>query len=383
MSVIVNIPRLSTGKRLVIKIGSALLVDKKNGQFYHQWFKHFIDDIVELYQRGKEVIIVSSGAISLGRQELGFKSGPLELQQHQAAAATGQIRLTHAFQSLLGNHSISVAQILLTLDDSENRRRYLNARNTIETLLKAKAIPVINGNDTVATTEIRYGDNDRLAARVAQMVGADRLVLLSDIDGLYTADPKLDEKAQFIPVVDAINSRILAMATDSITDYGSGGMVTKIAAAQIAMGSGCYMLITKGKVMNPLTNIDKSQQGTWFLPQTTIGKARKNWIRHHLKPYGKITINDGASHALEQGKSLLAAGITALSGNFQKGDVLSIYNQQGEEIARGLSNYSLHEAQKIIGQNSADFQRLLGYAGNTAFIHRNNLVVLSHRKGLK
>lgn len=370
-------PQLNTGKRLVIKIGSALLVNEENGRFYHQWFKHFIDDIVDLYQRGKEIIIVSSGAISLGRRDLGFTSGSLELQQQQAAAASGQIRLAHAFQNLLGKHSISVAQILLTIDDSENRRRYLNARNTIETLLKVKAIPIINENDTVATTEIRYGDNDRLAARVAQMVGADRLILLSDIDGLYTADPKLDKQAQFIPVVRTIDSKILAMATDSTTDYGSGGMVTKIAAAQIAMDCGCYMFITNGKLMNPLKNIDKGQQGTWFLPQTSISKARKNWIRHHLKPHGKITINDGAAIALAKGKSLLATGIIALSGHFQKGDVVSIFNQQGDEIARGLSNYPIHEAEKIMGKNSANFPQLLGYVGSSAFIHRNNLVVLS------
>lgn len=374
-----KLPQLSTGKRLVIKIGSALLVDESNGQFYQKWFEHFIDDIVELYQRSKEIIIVSSGAISLGRQDLGFKSKQLELQQQQAAAATGQIRLAHAFQNRLSRYTIPVAQILLTLEDSENRRRYLNAKNTIETLLKVKAIPVINENDTVATAEIRYGDNDRLAARVAQMTGADRLVLLSDIDGLYTKDPKLDKKAQFIPVVNAIDAKILAMATDSSTDYGSGGMVTKIAAAQIASDSGCYMLITNGKIMNPLANIDKGQKSTWFLPQTTISKARKNWIRHHLKPHGRITINDGAAGALVRGKSLLAAGVTALSGQFQKGDVLAVYNQHGDEIARGLSNYPAHDARKIIGKSSANFKTLLGYLGSEELIHRNNLVVLKSR----
>lgn len=372
-----SLPKLADSKRIIVKIGSALLVNADSGQIHHQWLASLIADIAACTQRKQQIIIVSSGSISLGQRDLGFKHRPLKLEEQQAAAATGQIRLAHIYQQMLSKHQLTAAQVLLTLDDSDNRKRYLNAKNTLETLLKAGAIPVINENDTVATTEIRFGDNDRLAARVAQMIAADTLVLLSDIDGLYNCDPRLDPKAKLIPIVNEINDDVLAMASTSVSHTGSGGMITKLAAAQIAMGTGCRMIISNGQVQHPLANIDGGKRCTWFLPPVTANKARKNWIRHHLQPNGKITINAGAYAALKNGKSLLSAGVTAVDGHFQKGEVVAVYCEQGQEIARGLCNYPAREAKKILGRKSNEIANILGYFASEELIHRNNLVLLS------
>lgn len=367
---------IAHSKRIVIKIGSSLLVDNQTGTIHHEWLESLIHDIVLFWQQQKQIIIVSSGAIPLGRRHLQFKNRTLQLEEKQASAAVGQIKLAHAYQEALEAHGITVAQILLTLDDSENRRRYLNAKNTLETLLNFRAIPVINENDTVATTEIRFGDNDRLAARVAQMVSADTLVLLSDIDGLYTADPQIDAKAKLIPEVTMLTPQILAMAGDSRTEYGSGGMVTKLAAAKIALASGCRMVIVAGKHTNPLQRIDQISEKTWFIPETTPTKARKNWIAQHLKTKGSMVIDSGAAIALSQGKSLLSVGVIAIVGEFHKGDAICILNTDQHEIARGLSNYNADDARKIMGHKSSEFENILGYCGSDEMIHRDNLTLM-------
>jgi glutamate 5-kinase len=369
--------RISDAKRIVIKIGSSLLVDNATGKIHRAWLTTLIDDIVQCWKRGQQVILVSSGAIPLGRRHLKLKNRVLQLEEKQAAAAVGQIQLSHAYQEMLEKNDITVAQILLTLDDSENRPRYLNAKNTLETLLNLRAIPVINENDTVATAEIRFGDNDRLAARVAQMVGADTLVLLSDIEGLYTENPQLDSSATLLREVTKLTPDILAMAGDSATAYGSGGMITKLAAAKIALSSGCCMVIAAGKHLHPLSRIDQDENNTWFIPDTTPTKARKNWIAQHLKPKGHIVVDDGAIAALQQGKSLLSVGIIDIKDDFQKGDAICILTKNQKEIARGLSNYASHEAIKIMGINSSEFEKILGYCCSEEIIHRDNLVLIS------
>ena len=320
---------------------------------------------------------MSSGAVALGRRCLQLKNNPLKLEEKQAAAAVGQIRLAHTYQAVLEQKGINVAQILLTLDDSENRRRYLNARNTLKTLLNLRIIPIINENDSVATTEICYGDNDRLAARVAQMINADTLVLLSDIEGLYSADPRLYPDAQFIHEVKELTADILAMAGESATEYGSGGMITKLMAAKIALASGCRMVIAAGKHFHPLKQIDGTEKNTWFIPKTTPLNAQKNWLAHHLKPRGFIVVYDGAVNALSQGKSLLAAGIVAIEGEFSKGDAVALLNSAKRELARGLTNYPSHEIKKIMGKKSTEFEKILGYIGYEEIIHRDHLVLLT------
>lgn len=367
--------KITDAKRLVIKIGSSLLVDENTSDIHREWLSSFIHDVFQCWQRGQQIVIVSSGAIALGRRHLKFKQRSLQLEEKQAAAAVGQIKLAHIYQEMLEKHGITVAQILITIDDSENRKRYLNAKNTLETLLNLRAIPVVNENDTVVTEEIRYGDNDRLAARVAQMISADTLVLLSDIDGLYTANPRLDPKAQFIPEVKQLTPEILKMAGDSATEYGSGGMITKLAAAKIAMASGCKMVIAAGKYLNPLQRIDQTEQKTWFIPETKPVNARKTWIAHHLQPKGSITIDAGAVNALHQGKSLLSVGVVAIEGKFEKGDAICILNTERREIARGLINYASHEAQKIMGKKSSEYEGILGYKGSEEMIHRDDLCV--------
>jgi len=366
--------RISNANRIVIKIGSSLLVDDKTGDIHREWLQSIAQEVATLWQQHKQVIIVSSGAIPLGRRHLKFKKGSLQLDEKQAAASVGQIRLAHAWQESLAKNGITVAQILLTLDDSENRRRYLNAKNTLEMLLKLRAIPVINENDTVATAEIRFGDNDRLAARVAQMVSADTLILLSDIDGLYTANPRLVKDARLIKEVKKLTPEILAMAGDSSTEYGSGGMVTKLAAAKIAMASGCRMVIATGKHLSPLIRIDEKQENTWFIPETTPRQSRKNWIAQHLKPKGHMVIDTGAVQALRQGKSLLSVGVIDFAGEFHKGDAVCIVDAEKNELARGLTNYSASDTKKIIGQKSADFEKILGYCVSEEIIHRDDLV---------
>ncbi|MDE1922932.1 MAG: glutamate 5-kinase [Gammaproteobacteria bacterium] len=368
--------RLTSAKRVVIKVGSALLVDAQKGRLNRGWLESFAADIARLRRRGQEVILVSSGAIALGRRHLGLPAGKLKLEESQAAAAVGQIRLAHAYKELLDAHELTVAQILLTLGDTEQRRRYLNARGTLNTLLSLGAIPVINENDTVATAEIRYGDNDRLAARVAQMAGADCLVLLSDIDGLYSANPNEDPGARFIPEVPEITLEIEAMAGGAGSAMGSGGMQTKIAAAKIAVGAGCHLCIAKGAHQHPLQRIEEGARCTWFIPSSTPVAMRKQWIAGTLKPSGGIVVDAGAVRALTEGKSLLPAGITRATGRFERGDTVSIVGPDGVEVARGICAYSDADAARIAGRRSADIEKVLGYRGRDEIIHRDDLVLL-------
>jgi len=367
---------LREGRRLVIKIGSALLVDQANGRLNRSWLEALAEDIARLRKRNQEVLIVSSGAIALGRRHLGLDAGKLRLEESQAAAAVGQIRLAHAYKEILEQHELTVAQILLTLDDTEQRRRYLNARNTIRTLLSLGAIPVINENDTVATSEIRYGDNDRLAARVAQMASADCLVLLSDVEGLYTADPTQDENAQFIDRVLNITPEIEAMAGASASDVGSGGMSTKIAAARIAVAAGCHMCIASGQKLHPLKRIEDGERATWFVPSDTPVALRKQWIAGSLRPSGAVMVDAGAVAALGRGKSLLPAGVIRAAGRFERGDTISVLGPNGVEIARGISAYSDADTARIMGRQSSEIEALLGYGGREELIHRDDLALL-------
>jgi len=367
---------LSEAKRVVVKVGSALLVDAEKGRLNRTWLEGFAADVARLHKRGQEVILVSSGAIALGRRHLGLAPGKLRLEESQASAAVGQIRLAHAYKELLDVHEITVAQILLTLGDTEQRRRYLNARGTLNTLLSLGAVPVINENDTVATAEIRYGDNDRLAARVAQMVGADCLVLLSDIDGLYTANPQVNPNAEFISRVLEISPEIEAMAGGVTSDMGTGGMQTKIAAAKIAVGAGCHLCIAKGAVEHPLKRIEEGARCTWFVPTSTPVATRKQWIAGTLRPSGAIAVDEGAVRALMGGKSLLPAGVTKAVGRFERGDTVSILGPDGVEVARGICAYSDGDAARIIGRKSADIEKVLGFRGRDEIVHRDDLVLL-------
>jgi len=368
--------RITQAKRIVVKVGSALLVDAEKGRLNRAWLESLAADVAYLHRRGQEVILVSSGAIALGRRHLKLKYGKLRLEESQAAAAVGQIRLAHAYKELLDVHGITVAQILLTLSDTEQRRRYLNARGTLNTLLSLGAVPVINENDTVATAEIRYGDNDRLAARVAQMAGADCLVLLSDIDGLYTANPAADPGAQFIAQVRHITPQIEAMAGGAGSDMGSGGMQTKVAAAKIAVSAGCHMCIAKGAFQHPLKRIEEGARCTWFVPSSTPLATRKQWIAGTLKPAWAIAVDDGAVRALLAGKSLLPAGVTGAVGRFERGDTVSIIGPDGAEVARGICAYSDGDAARIIGRKSAEIEKVLGFRGRDEIVHRDDLVLL-------
>jgi glutamate 5-kinase len=369
---------LQLAKRIVVKVGSALLVDGEKGRLNRAWLEGFAADIAFLRKRSQEVILVSSGAIALGRRHLGLKPGKLRLEESQAAAAVGQIRLAHAYKELLDEHGITVAQLLLTLGDTEQRRRYLNARGTINTLLSLGAVPVINENDTVATAEIRYGDNDRLAARVAQMTGADCLILLSDIDGLYSANPTDNPAAKFIPRVHEITPEIEAMAGGAGSAMGSGGMQTKIAAAKIAVAAGCHLCISKGAQQRPLKRIEDGARCTWFVPSSTPLATRKQWIAGTLKPAGQISVDEGAVRALMRGKSLLPAGVTRALGRFERGDTVSIVGPNGVEVARGICAYSDADAARIMGRKSADIEQLLGFRGRDEIVHRDDLVLVNH-----
>jgi len=367
---------LASARRIVVKVGSSLLVDQESGRLNRSWLETLIEDLVRLHRRGQQPILVSSGAIALGRRQLGLTKGPLRLEESQAAAAVGQIRLAHAYKELLEEKDITVAQVLLTLEDSERRPRYLNARATLESLLALGAIPVINENDTVATAEIRYGDNDRLAARVAQMAGADCLILLSDVDGLYTADPNKDPNAQFIERVLNVTPEIEAMAGRSASDVGSGGMITKIAAGKIAMAAGCRMCIAAGAQRHAVRRIEEGARCTWFVPSATPAAARKAWIAGTLRPAGAITIDAGALRALYEGKSLLPAGVTRTLGRFDRGDTVSVVAPDGSEVARGIIAYSDGDAARILGRKSTEIESILGFRGRDEMIHRDNLVVL-------
>jgi glutamate 5-kinase len=375
---------LACAKRLVIKIGSALLVDD-GGLVRHAWLNALVDDIVRCRTRGQEVIVVSSGAIAVGRRHLGLAGRALRLEEKQAAAATGQIRLAHAYQEALGRHGITVAQILLTPEDTEARQRHLNARATFAQLLTLGAIPVVNENDTIATAEIRFGDNDRLAARVAQMTSADMLVLLSDIDGLYTGDPRHDPEARHIPLVREIGTEIEAMAGTAPPGYSSGGMVTKLAAARIAMGAGCHMIIAQGRprARGPLAAIEAGGKASLFLPRAEPRSARKAWIAGAVNPAGAIVVDDGAARALRQGRSLLPAGVVAIEGSFERGDCVVVRTRAGSEAGRGLSAYASGDIQRIAGHKSGEIAAILGYRGRDEIIHRDDLVLTETPSGPK
>jgi len=358
-----------------VKVGSALLVDQDTGRLNRTWLETLIEDLLRMRKRGQQVILVSSGAIALGRRQLGLARGSLRLDESQAAAAVGQIRLAHAYKELLEASNVTVAQVLLTLEDSERRRRYLNARATLESLLALGALPVINENDTVATAEIRYGDNDRLAARVAQMAGADCLVLLSDVEGLFTADPNKDPTAQFVQQVRQITPQIEAMAGASASAVGSGGMTTKIMAAKIAVAAGCYMCIASGHAKHPVSRLEEGARCTWFMPHGNPATARKQWIAGTLKPAGAITIDTGALKALHEGKSLLPAGVTATQGKFERGDTVSVLGPDAIEVARGIIGYSDVDSARIRGRKSSEIEAILGFRGRDEIIHRDDLVV--------
>jgi glutamate 5-kinase len=368
--------RLAAARRVVIKVGSALLVEKSTGNVNRDWLAALADDIAAMRARRQEVVLVSSGAIALGRRELGLTKRKPRLEEKQAAAAVGQIRLAHAWKEALEERGFTVAQVLLTLGDTEERRRYLNARNTLTTLLRLGAIPVINENDTVATAEIRYGDNDRLGARVAQMVSADCLVLLSDVDGLYTADPTRDETAQFIPEVPRITPEIEAVAGGSASDVGSGGMATKVLAAKIAVAAGCHLCIAAGREAHPLRRIESGARCTWFVADASPVTVRKQWIAGMLKPAGELVVDAGAARALREGRSLLPAGVTQVRGRFDRGDAVAVLDAGGVEIARGLAAYSSADAECIRGRRSSDLEKLLGFRGRDEMIHRDDLVLV-------
>ncbi|EET47515.1 glutamate 5-kinase [Thalassobium sp. R2A62] len=365
---------LSNAKRLVVKIGSALLVDGATGQLNQVWLNGLAADVAELRAGSTDVILVSSGSIALGRGVLGLPATELALEQSQAAAAVGQIQLARAYQDVLAPHDIVAAQVLVTLEDSADRRRYLNSRATLEQLLSLGVVPIVNENDTIATDEIRYGDNDRLAAQVAVTVGADQLVLLSDVDGFYSANPNGDANAVRYDVIDKITPDLEAMAGDAGSGLSKGGMKTKIMAAKIAMDAGCAMAITLGSRSNPLRQLGQGAAATWFVPQTDPQAARKGWISA-MKPRGTITIDAGAARALAQGKSLLPAGVTSVEGTFGRGDPVAIVGPDGTQQAVGLTRYAANEAVQIVGKQTGQIEAVLGHKGRAALVHRDDMVV--------
>lgn len=364
-------------QNIVVKIGSALLVDPETTELRTGWLISLCEDIYTLKQQNIFVTLVSSGAIAIGKTRLNQWGKKLSLSEKQACAAAGQAVLTQAYEDALSPHGIMTAQVLLTLNDTENRRRWLNARGTLAALLDYGLVPIINENDTVATDEIRYGDNDRLAARAAQMIGADTLILLSDIDGLYNKDPRHHSDATHIPVIETLNSDIMAMGgkANSNSGMGSGGMATKLAAAQISTTAGCHMCIMNGIASHPIQRLLNGETASWFKAQNNPVDARRQWISGHLNMKGKITIDDGAVLALRKGSSLLAVGITQVSGAFEKGDMVSIQSPSGNQIATGLVSYSLEDTKNILGRNSAEIADILGYDYGLPVVHRDNLVM--------
>ena len=370
-----NTPALDDFRRIIVKVGSSLLVDSDAGVIRESWLASLAADLAALHGDTRDILVVSSGAIVLGRAVLKLAGGPLKLEDSQAAAAVGQIALARTWTEALSRHGITAGQVLVTLGDTEERRRYLNARSTIDKLLEWRAVPVINENDTVATTEIRYGDNDRLAARVATMVSADLLILLSDVDGLYDAPPDTNASARHVPCVPRLTSEIEAMAGAAGSELSRGGMQTKIEAARIATSSGTHMLIASGRVEHPLRAVAEGARCTWFLTGANPVTARKKWIAGTLEPKGALVIDAGAVAALRRGKSLLPAGIVRVDGTFARGDAVIIRGPDGAEIGRGLSAYDAEDAEKIRGRSSADIASILGFSGRTEMVHRDDLVV--------
>ncbi|HLG84156.1 MAG TPA: glutamate 5-kinase [Bradyrhizobium sp.] len=368
-------PELKNFRRIVVKVGSSLLIDSDAGEVRASWLQALAADIAKLHNGGRDLLIVSSGSIALGRSRLKLPRGPLKLEESQAAAAVGQIALARIWSEVLGDHDIGAGQILVTLQDTEERRRYLNARSTIGKLLEWRAVPVINENDTVATNEIRYGDNDRLAARVATMASADLLVLLSDIDGLYDAPPAQNPNAKLIPVVDSVTGEIEGMAGDAASELSRGGMRTKIEAAKIATTGGTHMLIASGKIEHPLQAVADGGRCTWFLTPANPVTARKRWIAGSLEPKGTLTIDAGAVNALRAGKSLLPAGVVRVDGQFARGDAVVVRGPDSREIGRGLIAYDAEDAERIKGRSSPDVMTILGISGRSEMIHRDDLVV--------
>jgi len=365
-----------SGARLVVvKVGSALLVDGAKGELRREWLTSLCDDIAGLKKRGLAVVLVSSGSIALGRRLLKLPAGELRLEESQASAAAGQVRLAEAYADMFATRGIVAAQVLLTFGDTEERRRYLNARATLGTLVELGAVPVINENDTVATAEIKFGDNDRLAARVASMMGADRLVLLSDVDGLYTADPSRDPSARHIPGVAAVTPEIEAMAGGSVSGLGRGGMSSKLIAAKIAMGAGCDMILAKGETLNPLSAIATGARHTLFKASVTPAAARKRWIAGVLRAEGALVIDEGAVRALKDGRSLLPAGIRQIDGRFERGDAVLVKDRDGREVARGLTAYNASDAERIAGKRTVEIEAILGYRGRDEMIHRDDLIL--------
>jgi glutamate 5-kinase len=369
-------PSLAAARLIVVKIGSALVVDQAEAAPREGWLAQVAADIETLRARGAGVIVVSSGAIALARPVLGLHAGRLRLEEKQAAAAVGQIRLAQAWSAALSARGLVAAQLLLTLDDTEDRRRYLNARATLTTLLGLGCVPVINENDSVATAEIRFGDNDRLAARVAEMVQADALVLLSDIDGLYSADPKRDPDAHHIPVVPALTPEIEAMGGDPPPGYSSGGMRTKLVAARIATQAGCAMAIALGHTAHPLRALLEGARCTWFLAAPEGRSARKRWIAGALAPLGALTVDAGAARALAAGRSLLPAGVRAVEGRFERGDPVVVRAADGSALARGLVAYASADCERIAGHRSDEIEGILGWRGRDEIVHRDDLVLL-------
>lgn len=367
-------PDITKAKRLVIKIGSALLVEASTGHLRSSWLQGLSEDVAEAKARGADVVLVSSGSIALGRKVLGLPVGDLSLEQSQAAAAVGQIRLARAYEEALEPYAIKTGQVLVTLDDTTNRRRYLNSRATLETLLGLGVVPIVNENDTVATDEIRFGDNDRLAAQVAATIGADQLVLLSDVDGLYTANPKIDPYAEHLSLVPEITFEIDAMAGDAVSGFSKGGMKTKILAAKTAVSAGCAMAITEGSRGRPVQALAKGARATWFLPDADPQIARKRWVSA-MKPKGELRIDQGAANALALGKSLLPAGVLSVHGEFDRGDPVAILGHEGEILGKGLVRYNSNEATAISGCKSAEIARILGYPARAALIHRDDMVL--------
>jgi glutamate 5-kinase len=370
---------LKDAKRLVVKVGSALLVDRETGKLRLEWLKSLAEDVARIRKRGTDVILVSSGSIALGRGVLGLPPTELLLEQSQAAASVGQIRLARAYEEALEPHGIITGQVLVTLDDSTDRRRYLNSRATMETLLSLGVTPIVNENDTIATDEIRYGDNDRLAAQVAVTVGADQLVLLSDVDGLYTSNPYLNKNAQFIDLVEGITPAIMEMAGDAGSGLSKGGMKTKVLAARVATEAGCEMAITLGSPLNPLTQLENGARATWFTAKIDPQAARKRWIAS-MKSRGTLVLDAGAVAALNDGKSLLPAGVTDSKGTYDRGDPVAITSADGRNLGIGLTRYTSAETVLIKGHRSADIEAILGYKGRAALVHRDDMVLQDRTK---